>query len=1256
MIPIKWNESTNLWEITTINDTNWYDYSNGIFANVMLSDGYYKSELQIGITKEQLAENNVGVGVPDDPEHMGTIFTWIPRFAYSDDGDILFLKNNGVLEYNYTVENCFNLLGYGTNQLDLACTGIWIGQKEFESETELEEKNTEMNDENNIQGLIFNEKVLSIGDSEKTAIETLIAKYENKNNTMVQNTDTMQFRQTIKIINTNMKVPIIPKHIMVKDGIKADTKYSENEIVYVLDGNGNTLERNTMPIDDEETQYIFYFVDSVGNIKKYKVNYGIGRPDINSFNINNTFYVVYDKNGNEDSSRPIGESEPTDWYNYEEQWWANIVVRDNGQENYYVWIPRYEYKLDQENECSSVQFISKKQTKADSGYEIPEAFSWNETPISGYWIGKYKLRDGESKSPNISGLGGTIEVNGISSKTDSYTYEMYLIRNGKRIIKDANNKYIDGSIPIDLKQESDENNNYKFTDLEAGKYTVNIIVKDSDGKHVKGITKEVEVLDKVKANIPDLSKIKYYNDITYYVTYDEFGKETSNIPLGEKLPNEIEGWYDYDNNKKATIVIRDSSNETYYEWIPKYQYKTDDSSHIMYISTEQLEANEGYTIPEEFSIEGQEAGYWKEKYKYSNRLLATIKNIDNKIVVNNIVTSVQNATYEISLIQAGKRIEPQVHAVVDGTHTFDNLEKEKLYTIHLVAKDENENVIGGYTRQMKLVDIVVDTNNFYPNNTFYVVYDEDGNEDSSIPINESDNYPDNWYNYTEQLWANIVVRDKGQENYFVWIPRYEYKLNSTNEEANVVFISTAQTEPDEGYEIPEAFKWNETPIPGYWIGKYKLRDADEAVATKIFGLGGKIEIEGIASQSDNYMYEVYLIKDGHRIVWNEGNNQYEYGTTPVNLKDEMDENGKYKFINLEPGIYTVNIIVKDENGKHVKGIANEVEVLDKVKENAPDLSKLDYINNLTYYVVYSDLGEDSNIPVEEKKQEEIEKWYNYDENKKATVVIRELGKETYYEWIPRYQCKIDDPNHIMYISTEQTDADKGYTIPEEFSVEGQEDGYWKEKQKFTNRLIVDIKTINKEIHVNNLIFNGQTGIIYNMYLLKDGKIQESQTLIIGQSYTFNITNEGKYAVHVEVINTLTGTIAGYAKEVYIANQEAPDVTGFNKNNTYYVTYDEEGNETLTSIAQSAPSNWYNYAEQNWANIVVKDETLETENYFVWIPRYEYKLDEESESVIAMLIPSTKTDADKDYKIPDAFTWNGTPIPGYWIGKYKLREK
>lgn len=52
-----------------------------------------------------------------------------------------------------------------------------------------------------------------------------------------------------------------------------------------------------------------------------------------------------------------------------------------------------------------------------------------------------------------------------------------------------------------------------------------------------------------------------------------------------------------------------------------------------------------------------------------------------------------------------------------------------------------------------------------------------------------------WYDYKEKKWANIYVENEGRESYFVWIPRYCYKVdveNSTsgNERMDVKFINT----------------------------------------------------------------------------------------------------------------------------------------------------------------------------------------------------------------------------------------------------------------------------------------------------------------------------------------------------------------------------------------------------------------------------------------------------------------------------------
>ena len=104
MIPIKYENGN--WTITTVNDTNWYDYANGRPAYIMLNDGYYKSELERGVKEEQLMKNSVGDFIAR-PEELGTIYMYIPRFAYNNDGEILYIKQGCSVAGNYTIPEIF---------------------------------------------------------------------------------------------------------------------------------------------------------------------------------------------------------------------------------------------------------------------------------------------------------------------------------------------------------------------------------------------------------------------------------------------------------------------------------------------------------------------------------------------------------------------------------------------------------------------------------------------------------------------------------------------------------------------------------------------------------------------------------------------------------------------------------------------------------------------------------------------------------------------------------------------------------------------------------------------------------------------------------------------------------------------------------------------------------------------------------------------------------------------------------------------
>jgi len=93
-----------------------------------------------------------------------------------------------------------------------------------------------------------------------------------------------------------------------------------------------------------------------------------------------------------------------------------------------------------------------------------------------------------------------------------------------------------------------------------------------------------------------------------------------------------------------------------------------------------------------------------------------------------------------------------------------------------------------------------------------------------------------WYNYSEQNWANAVVLKSGVtldvgdpvdisndvKGMFVWIPRYEYKLSSDgSNEVFINFISDDITVSTDGYYIPPAFTFGSSDLKGIWVGKFE---------------------------------------------------------------------------------------------------------------------------------------------------------------------------------------------------------------------------------------------------------------------------------------------------------------------------------------------------------------------------------------------------------------------------------------------------
>ena len=256
-------------------------------------------------------------------------------------------------------------------------------------------------------------------------------------------------------------------------------------------------------------------------------------PDLTGFVQLHTRYVSYDATGNEQVGTWTLKNPPDNWYDYKNQQWANVLVENNGKEAYFVWIPRYVYRIANQDspineQIADVKFVDLNNNYTDpdtdqvtdwatlqsQGYILSEAFRWSDevnddspgAQLAGYWMSKYVLSDVTTLSIDMNIIAGdtSIQINNVNfpasgglSASSVSTYEYYV--NAKLI-----------------KSTTDPNEAITKTGLRPGtEYTVNLTAKDSLGNVVASMTKTVRTSI---INPPDLTG--FNPNTTFYVTWD----------------------------------------------------------------------------------------------------------------------------------------------------------------------------------------------------------------------------------------------------------------------------------------------------------------------------------------------------------------------------------------------------------------------------------------------------------------------------------------------------------------------------------------------------------------------------------------------------------------------------------------------------------------------------------------------------------------------------------------------------------------
>lgn len=157
-------------------------------------------------------------------------------------------------------------------------------------------------------------------------------------------------------------------------------------------------------------------------------------------------------------------------------------------------------------------------------------------------------------------------------------------------------------------------------------------------------------------------------------------------------------------------------------------------------------------------------------------------------------------------------------------------------------------------------------------------------------------------------------------------------------------------------------------------------------------------------------------------------------------------------------------------------------------------------------------------------------------------------------------------------------------------------------------------------------------------------------------------------------NMQNKTLSIELKAEFVSEPAAPELDS----GMIPVVIDNSGSETTIKTISKSDSNWYNYKNKEWANVVLttsssRSKYLNTTGvsvsesdilaYFVWIPRYKYKIwttttsSNGNEQTIDIVfedktIPKSTGTTIGSYRTHPAFTFGDTELNGIWVGKFE----
>ena len=555
---------------------------------------------------------------------------------------------------------------------------------------------------------------------------------------------------------------------------------------------------------------------------------------------------------------------------------------------------------------------------------------------------------------------------------------------------------------------------------------------------------------------------------------------------------------------------------------------------------------------------------------------------------------------------------------------------------------------------------------------------------------------DNWYDYSNQEWANIVlVTDSSRSNYkgttnktvsesdilayYVWIPRYKYKIWTTttsstgNEQEIDIIFEPKNAKISKGttigsYRTHPAFIWDEDSdgviddgetIGGIWVGKFETStDTSNTCYTS-----PSVDNCNNANQSPRIVPNVETLR--YQNVSNQfatsrklSTSDNIYGINSTTMDSHMMKNSEWGAVAyLSHTKYGINQEIYINNSSNKITGRSGGAVGGSQKKVSEQFSGETSTNNYNAYGYYTWIGQaiDAAGTVDTGTVADSTLG-TYASTTGNTTGVYDISGGTWERTMGNYNSKIG------YAGFNEMPKIKYYELYSGNQFIGTYD---------TNVSLCTLATCGGHALSETANWYGD-GINFldsnNPWFLRGGGCEAN-------------LNAGAYN-----FGRSAGDAQNYSgfRSVIIKNPTPQPAQPDLDEGMIPVTISADG--TVTTISEN-DTNWYDYTNKEWANVVlVTDDTRDTYKdttgvtvsetdilaYYVWMPRYKYKVwttgvsSTGSEKTIDIVFE----DADEamssgttigSYRTHPAFWWDndsdgvvdtGETVSGIWVGKFE----